>query len=220
MSENNETENLVKHNAGVNFSTESKGKENNSAILDANQGDKKDIFQWQFSENVKRDSFGFILRTDPLPLNSEKQKKSESHDINNSTGKSKSDKKNEKGKSDDRYDDEKRTDRDRGRDRDRDKGRDRDRSPHGYKRKLVCFTGCIFFKLLLVKTNFSHCLEFIRYSRSPSPRRSRHRRSRSRSRTPRDPRLRRNAGNATDREKYRYRRYSSEKSPDKDSDKR
>ncbi|KAK6634031.1 hypothetical protein RUM44_004638 [Polyplax serrata] len=192
MSENNETENLVKHNAGVNFSTESKGKENNSAILDANQGDKKDIFQWQFSENVKRDSFGFILRTDPLPLNSEKQKKSESHDINNSTGKSKSDKKNEKGKSDDRYDDEKRTDRDRGRDRDRDKGRDRDRSPHGYKRK---------------------------YSRSPSPRRSRHRRSRSRSRTPRDPRLRRNAGNATDREKYRYRRYSSEKSPDKDSDK-
>lgn len=135
MSEKGESENVGSNNPGNNFSIESLEQENKAAVQDTNQSEKKDKFQWQFGDNVKRDSFGFILRTDPLPLNTEKSKKSDNHDnINSVSGKSKIDKKSDKSKGEDRYDDEKKSDRERG-DRDRDKPRDRDRSPHGYKRK-------------------------------------------------------------------------------------
>lgn len=140
MSEKSESENLGNNNSGNNFSIESLGQDSSLIAQDNIQIEKKDKFSWQFGENVKRDSFGFILRTDPLPLNTEKTKKSDNHDnLNNiDSERCKIDKKNDKRKSEDRYDEGKKDrerGRDRDRDRDRDKPRDRDRSPHGYKRK-------------------------------------------------------------------------------------
>lgn len=136
MNEKSESERLEtnsENNYSVDLVNPVKNAEaNNVVVQETSQTEKVDKFPWQLTENVKRDSFGFILRTDPLPLNVEKSKKSDSQeDLNFDSGKSKTD----KGKNEDRFEDGRKSERERGRDRDRDKRRDRDRSPHGYKRK-------------------------------------------------------------------------------------
>lgn len=122
------------------------GEENCNSSED-NVTEKKETFTtWPFTENVKRDAFGFISRTEPIqPLNVDKSRKSncdgkDQQDKNSNNGdlrdvlvsKRKSDKKDVKSKkredSVDKYEDGKR------KDKDFEKRKD-DRSPHSYHRR-------------------------------------------------------------------------------------